>query len=127
MIITKLLSSCVIQTYVTNPASQEMPWKRSKYKTSPPSTVWQLKLCSSPSAFPLGDFFPSVVHESQQPGCSENKGPIVHLLGSDAKYESRLLQPEAKEEMRYIQPLISWNRDATNTVISSGYMKPVQA
>lgn len=37
MIITKLLSSCVIQTYVTNPASQEMPWKRSKYKTSPPA------------------------------------------------------------------------------------------
>lgn len=67
-----------------------------------------------------------MVHESQQPGCSENKGPIVRLLGSDAKYESRLLQPEAKEEMRYIQPLISWNRDATNTIISSGYMKPVQ-
>lgn len=52
MIITKLLSSCVIQTYVTNPASQEMPWKRSKYKTPPPSTVWHLKLCHY-SGFPL--------------------------------------------------------------------------
>lgn len=101
-IITQLLASCAIETYVTNSASQEIPWQGSKYKTPPTSSVRQLRLChysgfpppstipshilppspttpcSPRSAFPSGDFFPSMAHDSQQTGVQRIREPLSH-------------------------------------------------
>lgn len=119
IIIMKLLVSCAIQSYVTKPASEEMPCQRSKYKNSSPSNIWQLRRCnypsfplpsfllshiassppttprSSSSAFCSGDIFSSM---AQQPECLTNRGTTIPLLSSDVGYEGMLPQAGAKEE-----------------------------
>lgn len=86
MIITQLLASCAIETYGTNPASQEMPWQGTKYKTPPTSSVGQLRLCHysgfpPPSSIP-SHVLPSIPHNTTFPTLCVSFRRLLPLCGS---------------------------------------------
>lgn len=133
IIIMKLLVSCAIQTYLTKPASKEMPYQMSSTKITPPAVFGKsdgviILVVLHPFSSPI-----LLLHHPQHQGPHPLHFLPLHGSGARMFEEQRnhyllaelycwIWGQAAAIKGKRGEPLRSWNGDATH----AKHMKPVQ-